>query len=63
MDQFVLDVGDDPVRLGDVVTVFGSGAVGEPTAGDWAEWADTVADDIVTGIGDRVIRRYRDALA
>ncbi|MHB1235114.1 MAG: alanine racemase [Microbacteriaceae bacterium] len=63
MDQFVIDVGDDPVELGDPVTVFGSGAMGEPTAGDWADWAGTVADDIVTGIGDRVIRSYRDGPA
>jgi len=61
MDQFVLDVGDAPVELGDTVTVFGPGTDGEPTAADWAEWAGAAPDDIVAGIGRRVARRYRDA--
>ena len=37
MDQFVIDVGDDPVAAGDDVVLFGPGDSGEPTADDWAD--------------------------
>lgn len=58
MDQMVVDVGDDPVAVGDAVTLFGSGAAGEPTATDWADWAGTINYEIVTRIGQRVTRVY-----
>lgn len=58
MDQFVLDFGDDPVTAGDIVTLFGSGASGEPTAQDWADATGTISYEIVTRIGPRVRRRY-----
>ncbi|WP_248294812.1 alanine racemase [Actinoplanes sp. TBRC 11911] len=61
MDQVVLDVGDLPVQPGDEAVMFGPGADGEPTAGEWAAWAGTNANDILTGIGERVVRRYRPA--
>jgi alanine racemase len=58
MDQFVLDVEDDPVRAGDDVVLFGPGDQGEPTAQDWAEALGTINYEIVTRIGVRVPRRY-----
>jgi len=59
MDQVVLDCGDDPVAAGDVATLFGSGAGGEPTADDWAEAVDTINYEIVTRFGGvRVPRHY-----
>jgi len=58
MDQFVLDLGDDPASEGDVVAVFGSGASGEPTAQDWADAVGTISYEIVTRMGPRVRRRY-----
>ncbi|MFD0823465.1 alanine racemase, partial [Micromonospora zhanjiangensis] len=59
MDQFVLDCGDDPVAAGDVATLFGSGADGEPTADDWAEAVGTINYEIVTRFGGvRVPRVY-----
>ncbi len=58
MDQVVLDVGDLPVRAGEDAVMFGPGDHGEPTAADWARWSGTNANDILTGIGDRVTRRY-----
>jgi alanine racemase len=61
MDQFVVDAGDAPVRLGDDVLLFGPGEDGEPTATDWAAWAQTNAHEILTGIGGRVPRRYLPA--
>lgn len=62
MDQVVVDVGDDPVGLGEVVTVFGPGAAGEPTVGEWAAWADTLPHELVSGIGPRVQRVCAPAL-
>jgi alanine racemase len=61
MDQFVVDCGDDPIVTGDVATLFGSGALGEPTADDWASAIDTINYEIVTRIGSaRVDRTYID---
>ncbi|MCK9896522.1 alanine racemase [Frankia sp. AgB32] len=58
MDQFVLDVGDDPVVAGDEVLLFGPGGRGEPTADDWAAALGTINYEIVTRIGGRVPRVY-----
>jgi alanine racemase len=57
MDQFVIDVGDDPVQVGDAVTLFGNPALGLPSADAWAEVAGTINYEIVTRIGARVRRR------
>jgi alanine racemase len=58
MDQFVLDVGDDPVAMGDVVVLFGAGS-GEPRADDWARVCGTINYEIVTRMGGtRVPRVY-----
>ncbi|WP_239090946.1 alanine racemase [Asanoa iriomotensis] len=62
MDQCVVDVGDRPVRLGDPVTVFGPGP-DEPTVTEWARWAGTNPNDVLTGIGARVARRYQGVAA
>lgn len=58
MDQFVVDLGDDPVQVGEPVTVFGDPATGAPSAAEWAAWAGTINYEIVTRIGPRVERRY-----
>jgi alanine racemase len=58
MDQFMLDLDDDAVKAGDVVTLFGSGEHGEPTAQDWADATGTISYEIVTRVGPRVARRY-----
>lgn len=60
MDQFVLDVGDDPVEAGDEVVLFGPGQAGEPTAQDWADALDTISYEIVTRLGRRLPILYRD---
>lgn len=56
MDQFVVDVGNDPVQVGDEVVLFGDATRGVPTATDWAEACDTINYEIVTRIGVRVPR-------
>ena len=57
MDQFVVDVGDTPVSIGDEVVLFGDPTLGVPSAADWAAAADTINYEIVTRIGPRVPRR------
>ncbi|MCW2577885.1 MAG: alr [Modestobacter sp.] len=58
MDQFVLDVGDDPIAPGDTVVLWGSGEHGEPTAQQWADAADTIHYELVTRVGGRFRRRH-----
>ncbi|GAA1752812.1 alanine racemase [Aeromicrobium alkaliterrae] len=54
MDQMVVDLGDLPAERGDVVTLFGPGTSGEPTAVDWAVASGTIAYEVVTGLGGRI---------
>ena len=62
MDQFVVELGADKVvGVGEEVVLFGPGDRGEPTAGEWAAWCDTIGYEIVTRIGSRVPRRYLHA--
>jgi alanine racemase len=56
MDQFLVDVGDARVRVGDRVVLWGDGASGAPTAEEWADWAGTINYEIVTRVGARVPR-------
>jgi alanine racemase len=54
------DDGTEPVTVGDEVVVFGTGDFGDPTAEEWAAWADSIGDEIVTQVAARVPRVYRD---
>jgi alanine racemase len=56
MDQFLVDLGDDEVAVGDEVVLFGDPATGAPSADDWGLWAGTIGYEIVTRIGPRVER-------
>ena len=58
MDQFVVDVGDDEVAVGDRAVLFGDPSTGVPSAHDWATAAGTINYEIVTRIGNRVARTY-----
>lgn len=60
MDQLVIDLGDDTLRPGDDVVLFGPGSAGEPTAQEWAEALDTINYEIVTRVGGRLARRHVD---
>lgn len=63
VDSSTIDARDDgvePLRVGDEVLLFGSGDSGEPTAEEWAEWADSIGDEIVTQVAVRVPRVYAD---
>jgi alanine racemase len=60
MDQFVVDVGDDPVEVGDDAVLFGDPATGAPRVEEWAEAAGTINYELVTRIGPRVVRTPRE---
>lgn len=65
MDQFLVDCGpaDDPeahaVTVGDTAVLLGRQGDDEILADEWAERLDTIAYEIVCGIGPRVPRVYR----
>lgn len=58
MDMAVIDLGPDSlVSVGDPVTVFGPGDHGEPTTAQWADWAETLEHEIVTGLSAARLHR------
>lgn len=62
MDQLVVDCGDHEPAPGAEVVLFGPGALGEPTAREWADTLGTIDYEIVTGMyRPRVRRTYRGA--
>lgn len=59
MDMCMLDVTDLPeVRVGDVATIFGSGADGGPTAAELADRAGTIPYELLCAVSPRVPRIY-----
>jgi alanine racemase len=56
MDLTMVDVGDLVVEPGDIVTLFGGGV----SLDAQASAAGTISYDLLTGIGRRVIRSYRE---
>jgi alanine racemase len=57
MDQIVIDVGDDPIRVGDEAILFGPGDEGEPTATDWADALGTINYEVVARFTGRRLPR------
>jgi len=58
MDQFVVDIGDADVAVGDRAVLFGDPRTGVPSADDWAAAAGTINYEIVTRLGGRIERSY-----
>ncbi len=58
MDQIVVDVGDDPVGLGDEVVVLGTQGEGRIDAEEWARRLDTITYEVVCRFGARLPRRH-----
>ncbi len=54
MDQFMVNVGDDDVKVDDEVTLLGNGI----TAEDFADWAGTNEYEVMTNISARVPRVF-----
>ena len=58
MDQIIVDVGTDPVVVGDEVVLLGRQNEEEISADEWAERLDTINWEIVCGFGPRLPRRH-----
>lgn len=63
MDQFLVDVGDAPVEVGDEVLLFGPGDRGELTIGEWSDLTGTIPEEVACRLGARVPRRYVGGVA
>lgn len=55
MDQILVDVGDEPIAVGDEVEILG----GSIPAEDWAERLETITYEVVARFGPRLPRRYQ----
>jgi alanine racemase len=58
VDSMIVDPGRRRIEVGERALIFGPGSSGEATAEQWADWAETIADEVVTGIAPRVPRVY-----
>lgn len=56
MDQFMVNVGDDDIKVGDEVVLLGEGILAE----DLAEWMGTNEYEVMSSINTRVPRIYRN---
>ncbi|MEY9850929.1 alanine racemase [Leifsonia sp. EB41] len=60
VDTMLVDAGSARVAVGDSAVLFGSGRDGSVTAEKYADWAETIADEMVTGVAVRVPRVYEN---
>ncbi len=59
MDQMTVDVSDAPdVKAGDVATLIGKSGKEEITAYDYARWAGTITNEILSRLGARLERGF-----
>jgi alanine racemase len=58
MDQVMIDLGDDPVAVGDEVVFIGTQGDEEVTATEWADLLSTINYEVVCQFGPRLPRRY-----
>jgi alanine racemase len=56
MDQMMVDVDDADVEVGQVATLLGDPARGEPGAGEWAALLDTIDYEVTCGLSPRLPR-------
>jgi alanine racemase len=56
MDQLMVDVGDVPIEVGEVATLLGDPARGEPAAGEWALALDSIDYEVTCGLSPRLPR-------
>lgn len=61
MDQFMVDVGDQEVYVGDEVTLLGKQGKEEITLWEMAKLLGTIPNEILCSFNDRIPRIYKDA--
>ena len=59
MDQLMVDVGDDPVAVGDEVVLIGEQGDERISAEEWADRLGTIGYEIVCGVSRRIARAPR----
>ena len=62
MDQMMVDVDDADVEVGQVATLLGDPAEGEPGVGEWAAALDTIDYEVTCGLSMRLPRVHRHGL-
>lgn len=62
MDQLMVDVGDDPVTVGDEVVLIGEQGGERVSAEEWADRLGTIGYEIVCGVSRRVARVPRPSI-
>lgn len=62
MDQLLVDVGDDPVAIGDHVVLIGAEGDERITADEWAQRLGTIGYEIVCGVSSRIERIHPDGV-
>jgi len=60
MDQLLIDVGDDPVNVGDEVVLLGQQGGADVPVTEWSELMGTIPWEIMSRIGTRLPRRYTE---
>jgi alanine racemase len=58
MDQLMVDIGDAPIDVGEVATLLGDPARGEPGAGEWARLLDSIDYEVTCGLSPRLPRMH-----
>jgi alanine racemase len=56
MDQLMVDIGDAPIEVGEVATLLGDPARGEPGVGEWARALDSIDYEVTCGLSPRLPR-------
>jgi alanine racemase len=62
MDQLMVDVGDDPIVIGDEVVLLGVQGDERVTAEEWATRLGTIGYEIVCGVSRRIARSPRRSI-
>jgi alanine racemase len=63
MDQIMVDVDDMDVEVGQVATLLGDPARGEPGVGEWAAVLDTIDYEVTCGLASRLPRVHHHGAA
>jgi alanine racemase len=61
MDQVMVDAGEVDVRVGQVATLLGDPAKGEPGVGEWSAALGTIDYEITCGLSPRLPRVHHRA--
>ncbi len=56
MDQLMVDIGDAPIEVGEVATLLGDPARGEPGVCEWARVLDSIDYEVTCGLSPRLPR-------